>query len=106
MCGGCGQRAKTDSWTQTLGSRRAQWEVARLLNAALARAQHPGRVQLTNGSWVVRTPTGASRVATTVTDVVTLLVALAPISAVTQELREGQQTPVAAALGTAVWTLA
>jgi hypothetical protein len=41
------------------------------------------------------------------TDVVNLLVALAPISLqVTEELREARQTPVAAALATAVSTLA
>jgi hypothetical protein len=67
VCGACGRVQGEDEWSRALDSRRARWEVARLVDGALAGVRSPTRVSATPAGWVVRSGTGR----TTVTDTLT-----------------------------------
>lgn len=67
MCGACGRTREVDEWSGELDSRRARWEVARLVDATLASARSPTRVSATHAGWVVRSATGRATVADTLT---------------------------------------
>jgi hypothetical protein len=67
VCGGCGRVQGVDEWSGGLDSRRARWEVAHLVGDVLAGAGSPTRVSATPGGWVVRSATGRTTVADTLT---------------------------------------
>ena len=67
MCGACGRRVAEDPWSGAVASRRARWEVARLVDAALARGRSPARVSAAPAGWAVRSGTGRTALADTLT---------------------------------------
>ena len=67
MCGACGQARGVDAWSGELDSRRARWEVARLVDGTLSSVRSPTRVSATHAGWVVRSGTGRVTVADTLT---------------------------------------
>ena len=68
MCGACGTTSRSDAWSATLGSRRARWETAKVVNDLLGALGHPARVSCAPGAWVVRSGTGAAAVVDTVSE--------------------------------------
>lgn len=69
MCGACGRSPATDGWSVVLSTRRSRWEAATAINDALRDSGHPSRVMGTAGGWMVRSPTGATAIADTVTEI-------------------------------------
>ena len=67
MCGACGHARGVDEWSGELDSRRARWEVARLVDGTLSSVRSPTRVSATPAGWVVRSGTGRATVADTLT---------------------------------------
>jgi hypothetical protein len=59
---------RTDAWSATLGTRRARWETAKVVNELLGARGHPARVVCGARGWVVRSGTGAAVVVDTVSE--------------------------------------
>ena len=95
MCGACGRVQAVDEWSRVLDSRRARWEVARLVGGVLASARSATRVSAAPGGWVVRSPTGRTTVADTLTAV---WQAVGPLPAGTPVPAAGPAGTVAAAV--------
>lgn len=76
MCGACGRTVPTDAWSGVLGTGRARWEAARIVNDVLGACGHPARVTCVIGAWAVHTGTGRSVLAATVTDLWQALLSL------------------------------
>jgi hypothetical protein len=68
VCGACGTTSRSDAWSATLGTRRARWETATVVNDLLGTLGHPARVSCAAGAWVVRSATGAAAVVDTVSE--------------------------------------
>lgn len=83
MCGACGRVTSTDDWSDLVATRRSRWEASRLVNEALVRSGHPGRVTCATGPWVVSSGTGKSVLADTLSQMWAQLASLHPISAAT-----------------------
>lgn len=67
MCGACGRRVAEDAWSGTVATRRARWEVAQLVGEALVRGRSAARVCATPAGWSVRSGTGRTALADTLT---------------------------------------
>ena len=86
---------ESDEWSRALDSRRARWEVAHLFDGVLTSARSPVRVSATHGGWVVRSGTGRTTVADTLT---ALWRAVGPLPAGTPVPAAEPATPVATAV--------
>jgi hypothetical protein len=97
VCGACGTTIRTDAWSVTLGSRRARWETAKVVNELLGELGHPARVGCAAAGWVVRSPTGSAAVVDTVTELWDAVRRLREVDAVAGG-RHGSTSPVLAAV--------
>jgi hypothetical protein len=70
-----------DPWSALLATRRARWEVAKVVNELLGRVRHPARVSAGTVSWVVRSGTGAGVVVDTVSALWDAVLSVRPIDA-------------------------
>jgi hypothetical protein len=97
VCGACGVAGRSDAWSVTLGTRRARWETAKVVNELLGARGHPARVACAARGWVVRSGTGAAVVVDTVSELWDAVLAVRDVDP-TAGARLGSTSPVIAAV--------